>query len=632
LWAGASLVLAAWLVHLDRQGDADQDAMFAGGLRVSGVPVPEWDGDADLDVVYEHPSGQVIRASTYVWNAELLGSPNEPVDLEVSTTDPTRVRVAGDEFQPSNPLQYLLFAAPFVLGWGARRWSLAQSERLASSDAVSYQMRAVASSPGFWSWRWRIHLYALDSAPGALPICTAPLVEAPVTAVDQTVEVKGPPRPWGRVMIRDQGTGEVLWPSGRCLRTHGWGRRSLEPGHPTRPGRAGRVLAGLGVVLFAAGAVVDNRTQDSLDSGRRKYSIDATVVSLSPADDRGSDGSPTIVEVEWLGSTRAHRVSSSDAVVPGETIPVFIDPAMPDRVWAPGQDPPGGNVVGGIYAVGMLAVLSAAIVRVTARRAIRDEGHRATAAHVLGTAGQTTGAVSFPLRAYRFNWRKPTALVDAAAGSVELYLPAYFGRHRWRLDASELAVVDPASAGGGPVSSEVYFAAPPLVPYLFTTGPATMPTTGLLFQRAQRVPPIRMAASWAPNSNVPIGVRESRTSGGAHLDGVFLRFEDPAAAHGALLRAGATTTTDPDAWLARHRTLVVDPVEVAAVRRRHRRLVWLERSSYLFVALAALVALLVGEDASPLEFAVALAAIVASFAVRWAASALSRRDRARSTT
>lgn len=44
-------------------------------------------------------------------------------------------------------------------------------------------------------------------------------------------------------------------------------------------------------------------------------------------------------------------------------------------------------------------------------------------------------------------------------------------------------------------TDEVVFVVPLLVPYLFTTGPLTDPTTALVFKTPQRVPPIRAAAA-----------------------------------------------------------------------------------------------------------------------------------------
>ena len=37
------------------------------------------------------------------------------VVYEVSDANPTDVRIVGDDNQPSNPLQYLFFAVPFIL-------------------------------------------------------------------------------------------------------------------------------------------------------------------------------------------------------------------------------------------------------------------------------------------------------------------------------------------------------------------------------------------------------------------------------------------------------------------------------------------------------------------------------------
>ena len=102
---------------------------------------------------------------------------------------------------------------------------------------------------------------------------------------------------------------------------------------------------------------------------------------------------------------------------------------------------------------------------------------------------------------------------------VSLYLPAYFGRRHWTLDATQIVVTDltrlPASVvadegdgtGQDPWAGEppVLYRHPVAVPYLvatpyWSTGPGWMrggdwkwpPTVALLFPAPQRVPPLHL--------------------------------------------------------------------------------------------------------------------------------------------
>lgn len=363
LWSVAGLVLAVWLVLLDARGVRIDEDDLDRGPRAEARPVADWDGDANLDVTYVHPSGQVVRASTHVFRTELLPEPGQSVAVRVSAKDPTSVRLVGDRYDPGAPAAYFLFALPGMVGWVARRRSLRTSERSATEPSVTYQMRAVASSPGWWSWRWRLHLYALDSPAGAEPVCSVPLIAEPSTLGDRTVEVKGTPRPWGRVVPYDAESGEVLWPSGRCLRTHGWGRRSVEPGRSIHRSTAATWSIGLGVAVCIGGAITDVFVDDSIDSDGRGYRTEAQVVGPAP----GRPGA-TVVAVPWLGDTIRASVDLDDRPRPGSAVEVLLDPVHPDRVWAPGDDAPGGDLIGTIYLVGLVAVLTGAIARVVARR------------------------------------------------------------------------------------------------------------------------------------------------------------------------------------------------------------------------------------------------------------------------
>lgn len=360
----AALGLAAWLTFIDARDRQGEQRAFSDGLRAVAQADVDWDGGQAIDLTYRHPSGQLMRASTYVSRRELLPSRGEPFEVVVSRRDPTDVRIVGDRWEPTNPLQYLLFAVPPLGLWVSRRRSLRHAAQAASSDGPAFQMRAVPASPGWWSGRWRLHLYPLDAAPGALPACTVPLIGQPSSLGERMVEVKGTPRPWGRVVVRDQATEEVLWPSGRCLRTHGWGRRSLEPGRVVPLPAAARWLPVAGLVIVTIGGVIDVFVDDSVDVEDRSYRMPATVVGRADT----ADGPEATVHLEWLGEPIAATVHPPDEPREGDRIDVFLDPAHPERVWASGEYAPGGDLVGGFYGIGMLLVVIGAVMRVSARR------------------------------------------------------------------------------------------------------------------------------------------------------------------------------------------------------------------------------------------------------------------------
>lgn len=167
------------------------------------------------------------------------------------------------------------------------------------------------------------------------------------------------------------------------------------------------------------------------------------------------------------------------------------------------------------------------------------------------------------LRTYRLAPRK--ARLECVGDELVLRLPTYFGRRAWRVPIAEVNVVDMTAPQTVVRRTESVYAEPVSVPYLFTTGPNTRPTTLLLFTTPQRVPPLRLVTAIAPNSSLPFGYRASRSATGARLDGVFLRAVDPAGAVARLVMAGARPIDDPVGWLQTHREMIADPVKAAAI-------------------------------------------------------------------
>ncbi len=210
------------------------------------------------------------------------------------------------------------------------------------------------------------------------------------------------------------------------------------------------------------------------------------------------------------------------------------------------------------------------------------------------------------LRNYRLTPRK--ARIELVGDAAVLVLPGYFGRRRWGVKLSDLAVVDLTAPNLAADVEEDVFRDDLTIPYFFTTGPVTAPTTLLLFDTPQRVPPLRISAAWVPNMDLPFGYRESRSERGALLDGALLRAEDPSSAADRLVLAGARRVHDPAGWLRANRDVVTDPVEREQILAHGQRSVWLARASngLVFASLIGASALNTRED---------VAAVLLSFPV-----------------
>lgn len=174
------------------------------------------------------------------------------------------------------------------------------------------------------------------------------------------------------------------------------------------------------------------------------------------------------------------------------------------------------------------------------------------------------------LKAYWFAIRKPR--VVCGGGVISMILPGYFGGRQWTVPAGHAAVRDLSAA---PLPEDAQEPEPVLaselaVPYLFTTGPMTRPNLLLMFTEPQRVPPLRLAASLASNTDLPFGYRSTRSKRGAHVDGILLRADNPAVLCRSIVAAGGSHFDDPVRWLREHRQVVTDVVQQNSLTRRRR--------------------------------------------------------------
>ncbi|WP_232794382.1 MULTISPECIES: hypothetical protein [Pseudofrankia] len=174
------------------------------------------------------------------------------------------------------------------------------------------------------------------------------------------------------------------------------------------------------------------------------------------------------------------------------------------------------------------------------------------------------------MKAYWFVIRKPRVVCDG--GAMQMILPGYFGGRSWAIPARHVAVQDLSATPpmAGAQEPEPVLAHELIVPYLFTTGPMTRPNLLLMFTEPQRVPPLRLVTALAPNTDLPFGYRSTRSEKGAHVDGILLRADNPAALRESVLTAGGSALDDPVGWLYEHRDTVTDVVEQASLARRRR--------------------------------------------------------------
>jgi hypothetical protein len=175
------------------------------------------------------------------------------------------------------------------------------------------------------------------------------------------------------------------------------------------------------------------------------------------------------------------------------------------------------------------------------------------------------GAVGWrPLR-LRSVFQPFASRVDLGPGTVELWLPVYFGRRRpFAIPMAAVAVADLRGAVAD-ATRGVFDAAALTIPYLSTSGQVGEPNLLLLFSEPQRVPRI----GWRGWAGLPgVSVRQVNRPEGWYVDGVALQVRGEVAdAVAALVAAGAEEIGSLDSWAARTRTDRVSPEGVASRQR-----------------------------------------------------------------
>ncbi len=630
--------------------------------------------DGTRQLSYEHPAtSQRLQVPLVVWALE-TPEVGDRVRV-VADHDPLHLQLVGDRFGPEVNLGlYVTLAVPALLVLAVPRVAQRRTARLVRADTPAFSMVGVLGRrSGLGRTGAVLHLYALDAAPGAEPVCTVPVANVgPVGyGVPFLVEVKGSPRPRGRVVAR---AGEVvLWPTRAAIGRAG-PPRPLGPAievpepetveRPLRPWDTGGAVQGAisraaapmlaAAVLLVVVAVATLRNESStqrftesaepviaevvahVDSdvvmevhagqqdrwvvrahARGDYPIGTRLIAL--VDPSGGTrarlaaepysatepivwaGLPLVGVLAYLGGQLVLALDSARAARRGpfrrqrariETDGnrvrlILLDPSgapigtVPTRArdwWVAGgqhrvpareQPVTVAGVVGPGAAVAVWREDGTPVVTTGAVGAAHHDGGAALPV----AAPQGDGPIVLPLARGRFTRRSPVAVIED--GTVALHLPTYFGSRAWTVPISHIGVRDLTAVA--PPSDEPLVLRDGLrLAYPATAANHAPPTTFLLFTAAQRVPPLRMMAA---GGAAGFGYRRSRSADGVHLDGVLLRFEEPAHAAAVLRDAGAEWIADETAWIRRHHEVLSDPAEIDAAVRDERRLKWLNRIS-----------------------------------------------------
>ena len=231
-WAGVALLAAAVGLAVDVEAAARERAARHRFLAVDGAVGERYRRGPDVPVAYDNPvTGQRLEVTTRVWDEGLWPpGPGAPVALRVDPGNPEHVFVAGDRYPTAANLWWYLPPVGLpLLAWAGRRWSLRRARRLLEVPAPSFAMTGAIGPAAGGGRRCHLDVYPLDAAPGAPPLCSLPVLTTGGAPLGPPfpVEVKGGPRPLGRLVAR---TGDgLLWPAGRAALT------ASAPRPPTPP-------------------------------------------------------------------------------------------------------------------------------------------------------------------------------------------------------------------------------------------------------------------------------------------------------------------------------------------------------------------------------------------------------------
>ena len=237
------LVVTIVVIVVQREDRAEAIETLRAGPHASATVVSV-DGD-EVHVEYDH----VIVGSVNAVLSDDEFEIGDGVTVAYDRDDPYRVLLSSARPQPDLLVVIIAIAlAGAAVTIAASQWTARQTRRLATAETTAFRMLAVIHR-GRWSVVPRLSLYPLDSGAGESSVCTVRLADIAARSNESgcdEVEVKGLPRPGGRVLVRRDDV--ILWPRGRALvaegstashRTHLRHRRSRRPPPSHRPVQCG---------------------------------------------------------------------------------------------------------------------------------------------------------------------------------------------------------------------------------------------------------------------------------------------------------------------------------------------------------------------------------------------------------
>jgi hypothetical protein len=359
-WLLAALALVAVVIGFGYRGLHDHRVWARSALHVDGeVTVAPRGGQ--LRASYRHPvTGQTVEVRVDTWGAADDLEVGDPVALEVDPDDPELLSVAGEHKPPVDGASLVLILCVPVAGCGLRWWSMRRTVGLAHSDGPAFALLGAVAPGGRIRRRPLLHLYPVDAAAGDASLCAVRVLNTagvPLGGPAFPVQVKGVPRPMGRVVARvagAPGAGEVLWPAARAVTSGNLPRPrrvvDVTPPPPVPPAELPDWVASgdryvqrtslslalgpvLGLLAFfalfalvATGQTVVAARNDDADRAGRDTVV-GEVVAKRHAFDHG------IVRARFAsgGLTRTEEIRVADAgdYTVGRRYPVLVDPSDP---------------------------------------------------------------------------------------------------------------------------------------------------------------------------------------------------------------------------------------------------------------------------------------------------------------
>ncbi|MEO5841902.1 MAG: hypothetical protein ABIQ73_02710 [Acidimicrobiales bacterium] len=329
--------------------DADfRNRPFDDAIQLQGVVAGDYDGRSlKVPITYDNPlTEQLVETTFRVANYGDVPEPASTIAIDVGRDNPRAIRIQGlavprDEDRVElAEVAALLSLGPLLLRW----FGLRQSRRLIDRPDKSFVMTAALGSHRRGR-RPLLHLYPLDSNPSAAAVCVVPLAASyglPVGGEYFTVEVKGSPRPFGRVVARLE-SGEILWPAARALASRGKHARptvSLAHGVPVadRPTaiRLVSISQQMPFEVAVFGALVIFATAMTLLTLRNSDWASTVAARSVPtnAEVVNSHSSDVVMRYSWNGSDLTARApaQSGGGYQRGLRYPILVDPRDPSSI------------------------------------------------------------------------------------------------------------------------------------------------------------------------------------------------------------------------------------------------------------------------------------------------------------